>query len=47
MYIVMLKQLLERSSLGAVCVHHIVEGSFWRDLFYVLFVYIVLLKVVY
>ena len=31
--------------LGAVCVHHMVNGSFWRDLRWVLFVYIIRLNV--
>jgi hypothetical protein len=38
--------LLVRPALGAVCVHHKVKGSFWRDLLCVQFVYIVMLNVV-
>jgi hypothetical protein len=37
---------MEGSGLGAVCIRRIVECSFWRDVGWVLLVYIVLLKVV-
>ena len=32
--------------MAAVCIHRTVECSFWRDLCWVLFVYILMLKVV-
>jgi hypothetical protein len=31
----------------AVCLHHIDKGNFWGDLRWVLFVYIVMLKVTF
>jgi hypothetical protein len=36
-----------RPALGAVCFHRIVKISFWRDLRYVLLVYIILLNVAF
>ena len=36
---------MERLAFGAVCIHRNGKVSFWRDLYWVLFMYIVMLKV--